>query len=466
MKVQYGSDITHEGYKTQRYQLARVCDYLMDSSDRVCVLYGLRRTGKSVIILQAIRWLMDEKGVAPSDILLVTGEDTGFDVMSDLYEQLDAFEGQYIFIDEVAYFNDFIESAAQLYDHYTFLKRKKIVTAGTNLASIFVARLSTLFDRTVAIRMHHLTFYEHCRLVLKKDSPSQQDLTDYLKNGGLFSPVNSNDYLQSSIVDHLDSTLLGGPARQLYSWIDSSKYADIGWRGILNNLCLYSAGNINNSVLAKVNSLRDDVQHLKRGMPELEINSALLQAFRDYYDIPKSAGNAMKQDEAIGLIRFLTDCGFLLRLDNIVDDAPQGDRSKCYLTFPFMRYAFTEHLAELLGIKDRTERSALIGNMLEGCAVSEYRLAYPNAPLFFWREKLNDRVEECDLVESYCKELLPSAASGAAYEIKLTHDPGYSGLHALRTAHPEYEIAQYQKLEGEEVMRFIYGLGAKAYAAL
>ena len=72
----------HREYK-RRYQVSKVTDYLNSRSDRVCVLYGLRRTGKTTIIEHSIAELLDS-GISESEILVITCELNDTATMGDI----------------------------------------------------------------------------------------------------------------------------------------------------------------------------------------------------------------------------------------------------------------------------------------------------------------------------------------------------------------------------------------------
>lgn len=456
--------------KTERYQLQKVKAYLTGENERVCVLYGLRRTGKTTIIAQAIRWLLDVQGVAPDKILYLEADSDGFDTMDIVYRIIDESKAQYIFIDEVAYISDFIQHSAELYDVYSRSYQRRVVIAGTNLASIFVASLDTLFDRTLRVDVHHLTFYEHCRFK-GITNPDWSEFLKYLRTGGLFSPMDEYGdcarYLETSIVDRLDETLSNPAYRSGRSWIDTTKFEYTSWTGIINSICLCSSGNIDYSILQRARNLKEDIRHLQ--LAGVAVSEAVIAEVREYFDLVDASWNLSK-NEVTALIGFLIDCGVIVTLPNIAQEPSKGDRNKYYVSFPFMRYAFVSKFLQICDIAEDVKASSLLGALLEGCAVSEYRIAFPTDPIHFWREVIIDadgqqRQEECDLVVTDATDLLPTGKKRAAIEIKLGHQPRYSGIHYLLQQHPEYGITQEvaKKLEGIQVMQWVYDLGALAY---
>ena len=143
--------------------------------DRVCVLYGLRRTGKTTMIRQAILSMSDEDR-AKAVYIKITANDTMADLNFDL-KKLSQQNYRYIFIDEITLMKDFIDSAAILSDIYAAMGMK-IVLSGTDSLGFRLAENQELYDRANNIRTTFIPFREYSRL-LKKD-----DIDEYIRYGG------------------------------------------------------------------------------------------------------------------------------------------------------------------------------------------------------------------------------------------------------------------------------------------
>ena len=105
-------------------------DYLFDSKDtKVCILYGLRRTGKTTLMLQTISELTQDD-FEKSAYIEVSNRDT----ISSLYSDLDMLKEEgykYIFIDEVTSLDNFISMSSLFPDVYV-RKGMRIVLTGTD----------------------------------------------------------------------------------------------------------------------------------------------------------------------------------------------------------------------------------------------------------------------------------------------------------------------------------------------
>ena len=90
-------------------------DYIYgEPQDRVLILYGLRRTGKTTMIRQIFAEMSDAE-LEKAAFIQVTAKDTLADVNRDL-RMLENLGFCYVFLDEVTLMEDFIEGAALFSD--------------------------------------------------------------------------------------------------------------------------------------------------------------------------------------------------------------------------------------------------------------------------------------------------------------------------------------------------------------
>ena len=126
---------------------------------KICILYGLRRTGKTTLLFQMLSELPIEK---TAYIKVQTIDD-----MSRLTKDLKAlFElgYRYVFIDEITLLNDFIDTAAVLSDVFSMMGMK-IVVSGTDSLGFAMANRDELYDRSVTIHTSFIPFREYARLL-------------------------------------------------------------------------------------------------------------------------------------------------------------------------------------------------------------------------------------------------------------------------------------------------------------
>lgn len=193
-----------KGYKerTIKKDLDR---YLSSDSGKVMCLYGLRRTGKTVMMQQSMRTL-----ACPDDILLIScdGDAYGEEDMYALGQILDRYEDKkYIFIDEITKLDGFINSSSTLADFYSACG-KKVVIAGTDSLGFALARRDELFDRAELIHTTYIPYKEYRRLIGK-------DTDSYIKYGGTLTDGEKlynedrryGEYTNSAIADNIVHSL-------------------------------------------------------------------------------------------------------------------------------------------------------------------------------------------------------------------------------------------------------------------
>ena len=150
-----------------------------DSHDTVCILYGLRRTGKTTLMRQMIFSLSPEDRAKTALIQIRTEDNLGV-LNRDLIE-LDERGYRYIFIDEVTLMSDFIGGAALFSDIYA-AEGMKIVLSGTDSLGFLLSRDEQLYGRCILL---HTTFipYREFRNVL-----GLGDVDTFLRYGGTMCP--------------------------------------------------------------------------------------------------------------------------------------------------------------------------------------------------------------------------------------------------------------------------------------
>ena len=142
---------------------------------RVCVLYGLRRTGKTTLLFQAINDLSDEDRTHAVYIKART-TDTMSDLSADIRE-LSRRGYRFVFLDEVTLLDDFIDSASLFSDIFA-MQGMKIVLSGTDSLGFWFTLTQELYDRAYTIHTTFIPFREYSYL-LGIDS-----IDEYIRYGG------------------------------------------------------------------------------------------------------------------------------------------------------------------------------------------------------------------------------------------------------------------------------------------
>ncbi len=180
LRVMYGKNLKDFASQTKNFQkrdcFAQLENYLYsDTLDKVCLVYGLRRTGKTTMIRQAL-YGMKEGDFKRSVYIKATVTDTMEALNKDL-KQLREMGMKFVFIDEVTLISDFIDSAAILSDIYSAMGMK-IVLSGTDSLGFWLAVHEELYDRAEMIHTTYIPFAEHSRLL------GINDVDEYIRYGG------------------------------------------------------------------------------------------------------------------------------------------------------------------------------------------------------------------------------------------------------------------------------------------
>lgn len=147
--------------------------YLSQGSyGKVCVVYGLRRTGKTTMLFQAMSDLPIDRTV----YIKAQATDSMAMLNRDL-KKLSAQGYKYIFLDEITLLEDFIDSAAVLSDIYA-MQGIKIVMSGTDSLGFWFVEHEELYDRAYMIHTTFIPFREHARLL------GIDDIDEYIRYGG------------------------------------------------------------------------------------------------------------------------------------------------------------------------------------------------------------------------------------------------------------------------------------------
>lgn len=155
---------------------AQLQNYINGSGyDRVCLVYGLRRTGKTTMLRQAL-YEMSKEQFEKAVYIKARSVDTMAAMNRDL-KKLQDLGYKYIFIDEVTLMPDFIDSAALFSDIYAAMGMK-IVLSGTDSLGFWFTLRQELYDRAITIHTTFIPFREHSRLL------GINSIDEYIRYGG------------------------------------------------------------------------------------------------------------------------------------------------------------------------------------------------------------------------------------------------------------------------------------------
>lgn len=441
--VRFGKLLRSQTDITKKYKkrecITKLREFVFGShQDKVFIIYGLRRTGKTTMIRQILAELPDTE-FSKAAFIQVRSRDTLEDVDADL-SLLEEKGFKYVFIDEVTLLEDFIEGAAIFADIYAS-SGMKIVLSGTDSLGFVFSKEEYLYDRCI---MLHTTFipYREFEEVL-----GIQGIDEYIRYGGTMSlsGINYNqetpfsnsktaeEYIDTAIAKNIQHSLRmyheGGHFRQLL---------DLNEQGELTNVINRVVENINHSFTRRVvektfeshdisvtaiNLLKDREKpvNIKKHMDLDAVTKGIMQMLdilnkeEQSIDIEDSHMTQIKE--------YLTLLDLLMEID--LESLPEVDRksSLTVITQPGMRYAQANAIVEnlLLDAKfqelSAEERQRILerllneirGRMMEEIVLLETKIARPDKKVF----KLQFAIGEFDMVVSD-----PKTLSCEIYEIK------------------------------------------------
>lgn len=181
--VRVGESLRTYSASVRNYQ-KRECyqalhDYIYgDIPDKVFILYGLRRTGKTTMIRQILADMSDSD-LAKAAFIQIMAQNTLADVNKDL-RYLEQHGYRYIFLDEVTLMDDFIEGAALFSDVFAACGMK-IVLSGTDSLGFLFTEDEQLYDRCITLHTTFIPYREFERVI------GIHGIDEYIRYGGTMS---------------------------------------------------------------------------------------------------------------------------------------------------------------------------------------------------------------------------------------------------------------------------------------
>ena len=404
-------------------------DYIFkDIADKVFILYGLRRTGKTTLIRQIILEL-SESDFNKAAFIQVTSRDSLSEIDEDL-RLLEKNGYKYVFLDEVTLMEDFIEGASLFSDIYAS-SGMKIVLSGTDSLGFAFSKEEQLYDRCI---MLHTTFipYREFENVL-----GIYGIDEYIRYGGTMSlgGINYNtstpfsnikdteEYINTSIAKNIQHSLkmyqYGGHFRQLLDLYEKGELTNV-----INRVVEDMNHRFTKSVVERItanNLLGDRVDSLNLDKVTLGIKNMLDILNKEEQSIDISDVHMTQIKEYLAILDLIKEID--------LEYLPEvNQKSKIIVvTQPGLRYAQAEAIVENLlldenfqelDIQKRTrilERllSEIRGRMMEDIVLLETKLAKKDKHVF----KLQFPIGEFGMVVQD-----PKTLSCEIYEIKYSKE--------------------------------------------
>ena len=232
----------------KRECFAALHDYIYsENNDRVLILYGLRRTGKTTLVRQLMGGMPAEM-LAKTAFVQLSSRHSLADVNHDL-KLLESLGYCYVFIDEVTMLSDFIEGAALFSDVFA-AGGMKVVLSGTDSLGFVFSEDEQLYDRCILL---HTTFipYREFENVL-----GVAGIDKFIEFGGTMSMGGTNYNTdkftfatKESADDYVDSAIARNIQHSLKCYQHEGHFRSLQE--------LYDAGELTNAI----NRIVEDVNH-------------------------------------------------------------------------------------------------------------------------------------------------------------------------------------------------------------
>ena len=413
-------------------------DYVYgEQQDKVFILYGLRRTGKTTLIRQIILNMKPEERQKTA-FIQIKSTDTLADINADL-RILEERGYQTIFIDEVTLMADFIEGAALFSDIYAG-SGMKLVLSGTDSLGFLFTKHEQLYDRCIMLHTTFIPYREFERVLGIKG------IDNYIRYGGTMSISGANynestfttkqstdEYIDSAIARNIQHSLKhyqdGGHFRQLYELYEKGELTsainrvveDINHRFTKEVLTrTFTSHDLSLSARNLLHDREDPVDLYQ--VMDKEAVTATLKSMLDILD-KEEQETEIEETHATQIMEYLTMLDLLIEIELRYLPHVNQRSGITVITQPGLRYAQATALVNSILLDEQfsyvsaLERRRILerilseiqGRMMEDIVLLETKLANPEKDVF----QLQFAVGEFDMVVAN-----PIALTCDIYEIK------------------------------------------------
>lgn len=445
--VRIGASLQSFALPVKKYKrrecYASLHDFLFgEQQDKVLILYGLRRTGKTTMIRQALLDMSPEQ-LRVAAFIQIKAKDTLSEINDDL-KYLEEQGYRYVFIDEVTLMEDFIEGAALFSDIYA-AGGMKLVLSGTDSLGFIFTESEQLYDRCIFLRTTFIPYREFANVL------GIEGIDEYIRYGGTMSMggVNYNErssfatdksageYIDSAIARNIQHALQyyqdGGHFRHLYELYQKGELTsavnriveDMNHRFTIEVLTKTFASN---DLAISVRNLLSDRKvpiDLTQNMDKETVTAVL----KDMLSILNKEEQTIAIDEthACQIKEYLMLLDLIMEVDLLYFPEVNHREKITVISQPGMRYAQANALVSGLLLDEKfmalsaIERNRILerilseikGRMMEDIVLLETKLANPKKQVF----QLQFAVGEFDMVVYD-----PDTISCAIYEIKYSRE--------------------------------------------
>lgn len=203
--------VFREDHKRRRKISEDILYHIRSDSDKFAVVYGLRRTGKTVAMQQSICDMTDSERKKTAFITI-----NQKDSIQGLLQELKKLEDEgirNIFIDEATFLNDYADICSIFYNYYE-KSGFRIILSGTNSLLFAFSEDSEAYDRSKRIDSTWIPVSEYNSLL------RIEDMEEFFKCAGVLSPYGlpdephpflnrdrTNRYIYTAIAENIQHSL-------------------------------------------------------------------------------------------------------------------------------------------------------------------------------------------------------------------------------------------------------------------
>ena len=410
---QIESFLKSSGAERERWLMPKLREFCYNSAKKLLGIYGLRRTGKSVMMwTMALELLKKGRQV----VFWELSKDATSNAIVEKIKELADKNFDYLFIDEATFAEGFPSWGLYLYNTLG-RKGKHIIVSGTYSYALRAAADDALFDRITLIPTTVITYAEY-------NSLTGKGIDDFLVNGGILDPMREDwgNYLDTAVVSNLIASLkkITNPKYKIISNMPEEKIRsylfyimqELYLRPILDSL----------STEYEYPELEQSLYNLAEREPPFD----RYEVFRTKLGISTSIGltDVEPDNTKAQLMSFrdvLTDMDLLDYIDVITITEENAERSREYfITQSGLMYYLTlvSKDSVLRNITNNAElmknlESVVRGRILETMVIRDTKLKYPSSRIL----QLRSDKFEVDMVISH------ESGDVDVYEIKHGEKP-------------------------------------------
>lgn len=391
--IKYAQEMTSK-IRHKRDCITQVREYIKNTNNKVCTIYGLRRTGKTILMLQSLLELKSNNVAYITFTRKVNAVD-----LKSLMDKLVENSIKYVYIDEITEMNNLLACASMLSDVYVGLGLRVIIS-GTNSYMLNIASKDVLYDRTVRISTSYISYKEYRKLL-----GDDIGILNYIRFGGVLAANTFYDrdstktYIRTAITDNIVHSLENTDPREYTSLIE------------LNNQSLFrkaleqTIDNANRELTLDVitrNYENHDIGSAEQliGKGHLVNRDEVIQILNDKLKIKDVSNGKVSQDCINELENFLEELDVIRFYTRYQEKRKRGVSTLNSIKVPLflqsgLRYRQTLTLIESLGEADSfgalklSDRQLLLnkliedieGQLLEQTVIIEYLIKYKDTPV-------------------------------------------------------------------------------------